>query len=98
MYNERYDVVIDKLNSFQKIHHENVEAMYSGLNVLVNENNIKDAKLNRKILYSLRKFDYDFVKASLFEKKLYELTPNFILDKIRAFEKWTSQRCHMKRM
>jgi hypothetical protein len=26
------------------------------------------------------------------------LTPNFILDKIRAFEKWTSQRCHMKRM
>jgi hypothetical protein len=103
MYNERYDVVIDKLSSFKQIHHENVEAMYSGLNVLVNEiialgvNNIKDAKLNRKILHSLRKLDYDFVKAILFENKLYELTPNSILNKITTFEKWTSQRCHMKR-
>lgn len=37
--NERYDVLIDKLNSFKKLDNENIEAMYSRLNVLMNEIN-----------------------------------------------------------
>ena len=37
--NERYLVLIDKLNSFKQLDDENVESMYSRLNVLVNEIN-----------------------------------------------------------
>jgi hypothetical protein len=48
--------------------------MYSRLNVLVNEinalsvKNIIDLNIYRKILQSLRKSDYDFVKAIIYEK------------------------------
>jgi hypothetical protein len=50
--------------------------MYSHLNVLVNEinalgvKNIMEVNINRKILQSLRKPDYDLVKAIIYEKKL----------------------------
>ena len=37
--NERYHVLIDKLNSFKQLDHENAEAMYSRLNILVKEIN-----------------------------------------------------------
>ena len=39
--NEKYHVLIDKLNSFKQLDDENTESMYSRLNVLVNE--ISDA-------------------------------------------------------
>ena len=58
--NEKYHVLIDSLNSFKQLDHENVEAIYSRLNVLVNEINslgvkqIGDMALIRKILHSLR--------------------------------------------
>ena len=64
--NERYHVLIDKLNSFKQLDDENVESMYSRLNTLVNEINslgvkqIEDLELIRKILHSLRRPDYDF--------------------------------------
>jgi hypothetical protein len=49
---------------------ESAEFMYSRLNVFVNEinalgvKNITDLNINRKILQSLRKPDYDLVKVS----------------------------------
>ena len=52
--NERYHVLIDKLNSFKKLDDENAESMYSRLNTLVNEINslgvkqIKDSSLTPK--------------------------------------------------
>jgi pyruvoyl-dependent arginine decarboxylase (PvlArgDC) len=66
--------------------------MYSSLNVLVNDinalgvKNITDLNINRKILQSLRKPDYDLVKAIIYEKKLEELKPSHILSKIMAHE------------
>jgi hypothetical protein len=42
--------------------------------------------INRKILQSLRKPDYDLVKAIIYEKKLKELKPSHILSKIMAHE------------
>jgi hypothetical protein len=66
--------------------------MYSRLNVLVNEINalgvkdITNLNINRKILQSLRKPDYDLMKAIIYEKKLEELKPSHILSKIMAHE------------
>jgi hypothetical protein len=66
--------------------------MYSHLNVLVNEikalgvKNITDVNINRKILRSLWKPDYDLLKAIIYEKKLEELKPSHILSKIIAHE------------
>ena len=57
--NEKYHMLIDSLNSFKQFDHENVESMYSWLNVLMNGINslevkkIDDLKLIRKILHSL---------------------------------------------
>ena len=57
--NERYHILIDKLNSFKQLDDENAESMYSRLNVLVNEINslevkkIDDLEIIRKILHSL---------------------------------------------
>ena len=35
--NERYHVLIDKLNSFKQLDEEDAQSMYSRLNILVNE-------------------------------------------------------------
>jgi hypothetical protein len=48
--------------------------------------NITDVNINRKILQSLRKPDYDLVKAIIYEKKLEELNPSHILSKIMAHD------------
>ena len=83
--NERYHVLIDKLNSFKQLDHENAETMYSRLNILVNEINsldvkkIEDLELIRKILHSLRRPDYDLVTTILYEKDLNTMTPNKFL-------------------
>ena len=42
--NERYHVLIDKLNSFKQLDDENTESMYSRLNTLVNEINSLSVK------------------------------------------------------
>jgi hypothetical protein len=47
---------------------------------------ITDLNINRKILQSLRKHDYDLVKAIIYEKKLKELKPSHILSKIMTHE------------
>ena len=71
--NERYHVLIDKLNNFKQLDHENVESMYSRLNILLNEINSLDVKkidylkFIRKILHSLRRPEYDLVITILYE-------------------------------
>jgi hypothetical protein len=47
---------------------------------------IMDLNINRKILQSLRKPDYDLVKAMIYEKKLEKLKPPHILSKIMGHE------------
>jgi hypothetical protein len=47
---------------------------------------ITDLNINLKILQSLWKPDYDFVKAIIYEKKLEDLKPSHILSKIMAHE------------
>ena len=42
MADEKYHVLIDKLNSFKQLDHENAETMYLRLNILVNEINSLD--------------------------------------------------------
>ena len=82
---EKYLVLIDRLNSFKKLDHDNTESMYSRLNILVNEINslgvrkISDMELIRKILHSLRRPEYDLVITVLYEKELDTLTPNYVL-------------------
>jgi hypothetical protein len=83
--NERYGCLLEEFNSFKQLANENVKSMYSRLNVLVNEinalgvKNIMDLNINRNILQSLRKPDYDLVKAFIYEKKLEELKPSHIV-------------------
>jgi hypothetical protein len=88
--NERYGCLLGLFNSFKQLANEN--AMYSRLNVLVNEidalgvKDTTDLNINRMILQSLRKPDYDLVKAIIYEKKLEDLKPSHILRKIMAHE------------
>jgi hypothetical protein len=90
--NELYGCLLEEFNSFKQLANENAESMYSCLNVLVNEinalgvKNITDLNINCKILQSLRKPDYDLVKAIIYEKKLEELKPSHILSKIITHE------------
>jgi len=90
--NERYHVLIHSLNSFKQLDHENAEAMYSRLNILVNEINalgvksIEDKELIRKMLHSLRRPEYDLVTTILYVKDLSTMTPNKVLNKVTAHE------------
>ena len=80
--NEKYHVLIDRLNSFKQLDDENAKSMYSRLNTLVNEINslcvkkIDDTEFIRKILHSLRRPEYDLVITVIYEKYLDTLTPN----------------------
>src|SRR6185503_18243766 len=90
--NERYHVLIDKVNSFKQLDDENAESIYSRLNTLVNEINslgvkqIEDLELIRKILHSLQRPDYDLVTTILYEKELDTMTLNQVLNKAIAHE------------
>jgi hypothetical protein len=90
--NERYRCLLKEFNSFKQLANENAKSMYSHLNVLVKEinalgvKNITDLNINRKILQSLWKSDYDLVKAIIYEKKLKDLNPSHMLSKIMVHE------------
>ena len=51
--NERYHVLIDKLNSFKQLDDENAESMYSRLNTLVNEINFLGVKQKLKLVVGI---------------------------------------------
>ena len=78
--NEKYHILIDRLNIFKQFDDENAESMYSRLNTLVNDINslgvkkINDTELIRKIFHSLRRPDYDLVITVLYEKEIDTLT------------------------
>ena len=72
--NEKYHVLIDRLNSFKQLDDENSKSMYSRLNTLVNEINSLGVK---KI---------DLVITVLYEKELDTLTPNQVPNKVTAHE------------
>ena len=71
---------------------ENAHDMYSRLNTIVNEinalglNQVKDEEINRKILRSLRKPDYDIINALLQKEDLVKLTPNQVINQIIVHE------------
>ena len=70
------------MSSFKTLSNENAHDMYSRLNTIVNEidalglNQLKDEEINRKILRSLRKPDYDIINTLLQKEDLIKLTPN----------------------
>jgi hypothetical protein len=72
--NERYGCLLEEFNSFKQLENVNVESMYSRLTILVNEinalgvKNITDLNINRKIIQSIQKLDYDLVKAIIYER------------------------------
>ena len=72
--NQKYHILGEELSSFKQLPNENAHDMYSRLNTLVNEinalglNQVKDEEINRKILRSLRKPDYDIINALLQEE------------------------------
>src|SRR6185312_13358143 len=66
--------------------------MYSRLNTLVNEinalclNQVEDVEINRKILRSLRKPDYNIINTLLQKEYLVKLTPNQVINQIITHE------------
>jgi len=70
--NERYHVLIDKLNSFKQLNDEDAQSMYSRLNILVNEisslgvKQIGNTALIHKMLYSLQRPERDWYSWSCF--------------------------------
>ena len=90
--NQKYHILGKELSSFKQLPNENAHDMYSRLNILVNEinalglNQVKDEEINRKILRSLRKPDYDIINSLLQKEDLVKLTPNQVINQIIAHE------------
>ena len=80
--NQKYHILGEELSSFKQLPNENAHDMYSRLNTLVNEinalglNQVKDEEINRKILRSLRKPDYDIINTLWQKEDLVKLTPS----------------------
>jgi len=66
--------------------------MYSRLNTLVNEinalglNQLNDEEINRKILRSFRKPNYDIINTLLQKEDIIKFTPNQVINQIIAHE------------
>ena len=89
---ERYHLVIKKLNSFEILPSENANEMYSRLNVHVEEVNgfgltqIQPSDVVRKILSVLPINKYGHIVTVLHQGDLSTATPTQILGKINAHE------------
>ena len=90
--NKKYHILGEELSSFKQLSNENAHDMYSRLNILVNEinalglNQVEDWEINRKILRSLHKPDYDIINSLLQKEDLVKLTPNQVINQIIAHE------------
>ena len=90
--NQKYHILGEELSSFKQLPNENAHDMYSRLNTLVNEinalglNQVDDGEINRKILRSLRKPDYNIINTILQKEDLVKLTPNQVINQIIAHE------------
>ena len=89
---ERYHLVIKKLNSFEMLLKECANEMYSRLNVLVEEDNglgltqMSPSDVVRKILSVLPIEKYGHIVTVLHQGDLSTATPTQILEKINAHE------------
>jgi hypothetical protein len=89
---ERYHIAMRKLNSFEMLANENANAMYSRLNILVEEVNglgltqISQPDVVRKILNVLPIDKYGHIVTVLHQMDLSVTTPTQILGKINAHE------------
>jgi hypothetical protein len=89
---ERYHIAMRKLNSSEMLANENVNAMYSRLNILVEEVNglgltqISQPDVVRKILSVLPIDKYGHIVTVLHQLDLSVTTPTQILGKINAHE------------
>ena len=89
---ERYHLVIKKLNSFEMLSKECANKMYSCLNVLVEEFNglgltqTQPSDVVRKILSVLPIDKYGYIVTVLHQGDLSTATPTQILGKINAHE------------
>jgi hypothetical protein len=89
---ERYHIAMRKLNSFEMLANENANAMYSCLNILVEEVNglgltqISQPDVVRKILSVLPIDKYGHIVTVLHQIDLLVATPTHILGKINAHE------------
>jgi hypothetical protein len=89
---ERYHIAMRKLNSFEMLANENANAMYSRLNILVEEVNglgltqISQPDVVRKILSVLPIDKYGHIVTVLHQMDLSVATPTQILGKINAHE------------
>jgi hypothetical protein len=89
---ERYHIAMRKLNSFEMLAYENANAMYSRLNILVEEVNglgltqISQLDVIRKILSVLPIDKYGHIVTVLHQMDLSVATPTQILGKINAHE------------
>ena len=90
---ERYHLVIKKLNSFEMLSKECANEMYSRLNVLVEEVNgleltqMSPSDVVRKILSVLPINKYGHIVTVLHQGDLSTATPTQILGKINALER-----------
>jgi hypothetical protein len=89
---ERYHIAMRKLNYFEMLANENANAMYSCLNILVEEVNglgltqISQPDVVRKILSVLPIDKYGHIVTVLHQMDLSVTTPTQILGKINAHE------------
>jgi hypothetical protein len=89
---ERYHIAMRKLNSFEMLANENANAMYSRLNILVEEVNglgltqISQLDVVRKILSVLPIDKYGHIVTVLHQMDLSVATPTQILGKINAHD------------
>jgi len=89
---ERFHLVMHKLNTFEMLPKENANEMYSLLNVIVEElnglglNKMRPADVTRKILCVLPIDKYGHIVTVLHQGDLSTATPTSILGKINAHE------------
>ena len=89
---ERYHLVMKKLNSFEMLPKESANEIYSRLNILVDEVNglgltqMQQSNVVRKILSVLSIDKYGHIMTVLHQGDLSTATPTQILGKINAHE------------
>ena len=89
---ERFKVVMDRINAFKMLPHENANQMYSRFNVLVEElhdldiSKLEKIDIIRRILAILPKEKYSNIVTYFHQKKLDKLTITQVLGKIHGHE------------
>ena len=84
--------MLSELNSFEQLKNEDAHHMYYRLNSVINEINclgvksMTNGEVNRKIIHSLRKPDYDIIKSLLLKEDLNNMKPNELINHLSVYE------------